>query len=386
MNLSFVLILVFIFVVAGISSYVVKKGVSPGILELVIILAGFTFALPFLGIVDSSIIAEMEPLFLMAFAWIGILVGLQLNWKILKRFSPFFYLFTVSEYFVSSFFVIAGLLLLRRWNSIPELSMFTILTIGIVSSVSSPFYIFSASGREKIYDYVKFAGSMDGVLGILLFQILFLLKMPITIYSSGNFTLSQYTLFVFSISLLVGLLFYWSTSLRLKRHEYTLLAIGFALVTGGSAGINLFSPAFTGLMVGLILANLSSRNFILNNVFSAGERPVFFLFLFVAGMVLNFSGDFLHPFLSSLVVVVFRLGGKLLTSGIFLRIAGFRKNLLDVSSLLLPEGGIALILAANYLLFFPDRNSYFLFSMIVMTYVLNQLLAIYLNRGIRVRI
>ncbi len=298
MNLFILILLISVFLLATVTKGAFKKGLRGIFLELIIIITGIVLGPSFMNFMNYRLLYEMEPLLLMALAWIGISIGMELHYQILNKFSWRFYLFTIIEFSITYISIAQFLPFLSNLKLLPYLSSQTVEAIAVIGSLSSPFHIFAVASKEKKYDYVKFSSSFDGVLAIFLFQLLLIINHPMHQYLPLQFSPFQLLLLILSISILLGLLLYWSISFKFKRNEYTLIAIGFTLITGGSAGINFFSPLFVGLIVGVIATNLSPRYFIFSKILSSGEKPIFFLFLFLAGLSIEGSFSFKILFLA----------------------------------------------------------------------------------------
>ncbi len=379
-NFFILILLAVVFFLSAISGGIIKAGLRGALFELTIISLGMLLGPSFLGILNYNIFYQMEPILLMALAWTGMSLGMQLNANVLGKFTWHFYFYTIVEYFVTYLLVYAILFFVYGLGILGDVRPSAIHVIAAITSISSPFHIFSAAGREPRFDYVKFAGSFDGIIAILLFQLILILDHPASYFKVTHFTTSQLFLMVFSLSIILGLILNWAISFRFKRNEFTLLAIGFTLVVGGAAGINLFSPLFVALVVGIIATNLSPRYFIFARTLSAGEKPIFFLFLFLSGISAESVIAIRVIALFVISVVIGRIIGKIGGSFLGGYLTGKRQNI-DASSLLIPQGNISLLLAVNYALLFPDINGDLIFAVIVGTYILNQIVGLLITAG-----
>ena len=373
-------LLIIVFLLSAISSGIIKAGLKGARFELAILTLGMLMGPSFLNLLNYQVFYQMEPLLLMALAWTGISVGMQLHTSILSKFSWSYYVFTLVEYLTTYILIYLLLLWIGEVGLLPGVRNSAIHIIAAIVAISSPFHIFSTAGRGEEFNLVKFAGSFDGIIGIILFQLILIIDHPSRFFEITHFTTLQLFLVVLSLSIIIGLMLYWAISFRFKKNEFTLLSIGFTLVIGGTAGINLFSPLFMGLVVGLIATNLSPRYFIFSRTLISGEKPIFFLFLFLAGVSAESALPLRIIALVVVVVVFARLIGKVAGSMLSGYLAGRRQSL-PASVLLIPEGNLSLLLAVNYALLFPDINGDLIFATVVGAYIVNQILGLLLTTG-----
>jgi hypothetical protein len=348
------------------------------------LLLGFVLGPHALSLLTQEALQQLFPLLGMGLGWIGFLFGLQLDHRNLRQFPPAFHILALGQAVLVFFLLLgAGWLGLLAAGQIGQVQRLLLLAAAATACISTPAGIALISTnylvRGRVRDLLFFVASLDALVGIAALQVIYALFPPGDL-GIGLPLLSRLTWVVAAAGLgvICGILFIWLTRPRPGGEEMVLFLLGIAAFAGGAALQLQLSPLFVSVTMGAVVANFSPDPQRVFKVLQDWEKPIYVVFLMLAGAILAFSTPWIVVL--ALAYALLRGGGKVLGSLAMVRILPFPFNAPRRFGLgLLPQGGISLAMAISFVLTYGDtmlgdRNAAdLLFSVVVLGVVLSEL-------------
>ena len=322
---------------------------------------------------NKSILNSLEPFLSLALGWVGILFGIQLRWKNLKRF-PRNYLIITSTQSLTAFAVIllscAGFFLLLKSPFAGQIWKGALI-LAALGCVTAPLTVSRAilihKARGKLTHLIQFIASLDTFWGILAAGLFFSFFYPHLNYAfhSGWSRL----LLTVGIAVMVGFLFRFLLLNRFSQEETFLLVLGLVIFTSGIGFYLYVSPIFLNMVVGMVLAQFRRESEKVIRVLAIAEKPIYLILLIFAGALWDFS--FLPTVLLILLFLAARFLGKWLGGYIAVRSVDCAFPVPRRLGLVLTSfGGVSLAIAFNYKLFFPDTSGNLIISAAIVGIIL----------------
>jgi len=350
------------------------------------ILVGFLLGNSFLGLLDSSTLHLLYPFLILGLGWIGLLSGIQLEWSGLKLFSRSNYIWVLCSVTCCFALVYTGLyFLLRPWFADdplfhPAVSFLSVA--GLCSGQTSlALWFLHAPGSDRTRgQFLQFFSSMNDVMAILLFGILVAgYNTPAGWDSLAGFPGERFLISVL-LGVLMGILFVILFRTRLDETEKVIVVMGMMLFGGGMSYLLGISPLFVYLVAGILLGNLSLKRDQTFQLLLRIERPLYLIFLIVAGAYLAIGSPLI--LLYAICYCVVRALAMIVGGGFFLgrilRQAGL-PNRFKLGWGLLSQGALAVALAIHFRLWLVDHTPSPLFditfSVLVITVFINELIS-----------
>ena len=329
-------------IIAGIA----VSGIPYVLLGIVLGPIGFEF-------LNRDILTRLEPFLSLALGWVGMLFGIQLRWRNIRRFPTNYLVFTSSQSLVSFFLIAAicgiGFPLLSPGLPINML-IFIALFLAAVGAISSPITIGRAmithKARGKLTHLLQFATGLDSFWGITIAGLLFAF-FPQTHPSSLSAVM--WIFLYFGIGSSIGFLLLFLLQIGFEQEELLLLTLGIVFFNSGIGFVTGLSPIFLNMITGIVLAQSRIHASRLMNVLTYAEKPIYLMLLVFAGAL------WYPPVLSAWSLIFLFLASRWLSkwSGGLLatRFASFPFSIPPkVGNMLLSFGGVSLALAFNFTL------------------------------------
>lgn len=349
-----------------------------------------------LGVLTRSSIQQLFPLLGLALGWIGFLFGLQLDRRHLARFPPAFHLLAVTQGMLTFLaFLGVGWLAMRHWGIEGASATALLLCAAATASVTTPAGIALVSTnfnvRGPVRDLLFFVASVDALVGITALQVTYSLFPPLDLLA-GTETVSmpEWTVGAAGLGVVCGILFLWLTRPRPRGEELVLFLLGIAAFASGAALQLQLSPLFVSVVMGAVVANLSPDPDRVFRVLQEWEKPIYLVFLLLAGALLRFSSLWVLPL--ALAYAGLRAAGKISAGAALPTLLPFRFTVPKRLGLgLLPQGGISLAMAISGVLAYGGLTIRgtdgveFLFGVVVLGVILSELIGPFLTRNVLFR-
>lgn len=257
------------------------------------LLVGYLLGDSFLGILDAHTLVRARPFLILGLGWIGLLAGIQLEWKALRMFGRASYLRILLYGGSVLVLVSVGLYaLFHLWfPSDPQIGLAVAVlavTALCTAHASIALWMQQVSKQKRPLGLIlQFVSSITDVIAIVLFGLLVGFYQPSG--SGVGLTFLPLEKFVFSLLLgvLMGILLLMLFRTRLGEVDKILIVIGLVLFGGGMAYLLGISPLLVHLAAGVVLANFSLKSDETFQLLMRIERPLYLIFLMIAGAYLK---------------------------------------------------------------------------------------------------
>ncbi len=304
-----------------------------------------------IGFLSKEVLDQLRPFVSLALGWIGLLYGLQFNWRDIRTF-PLIYmpiaflqaLITMGIVFIV-FYPVLGYLLGGNRLLYPLL-----IALSASASLTSPSAIAVLHRRVEIKErdlvtLVRYISGIDSLIGITIFGLTFAIFHITYGYNQGLLPLEWFLLTI-GLSLFLAMIFNLCLLLPLTSNEFLAVTTGMVVFSSGVASFLYLSPLFVSMVMGLIIANTSSKREILYENLVRGERPFYIIFVIIVGGL--WTVEPLWGGIGALIYTLARVAGKYL-GGIYAT-AIFKPPFpipRDLGLALLSQGGVAIAIAAS---------------------------------------
>ena len=349
-----------------------------------------------LGLLTQDAIRQLFPLLGLGLGWIGFLFGLQLDRRNLRQFPLAFHILAVGQaVFTFIFFLGIGWLGLAAGGRTGRVETLLLVGAAATACISTPAGIALISTnyrvQGKVRDLLFFVASLDALVGIGALQVAYSLFPPGNL--EGGLLVSpgfMSVLAALGLGVVCGILFLWLTRPRPGGEELVLFLLGIAAFASGAALQLQLSPLFVSVTMGALVANLSPDPQRVFRVLHEWEKPIYVVFLILAGALLSFSTIWIIPLAGAYALV--RAAGKVLANMAMVRLIPLPMETLRRFGLgLLPQGGISLAMAISVVLTYAGVRSgeldavSILFSVVVLGVILSELTGPSFTRNVLVR-
>jgi hypothetical protein len=357
------------------------------------LLLGFLLGPHVLNFLTQEAVRQLFPLLGIGLGWIGFLFGLQLDRRNLTGFPLAFHLLALGQAFFV-FFLFLGL----GWTGVlvsgasDRVMLLMVMGAAATACISTPAGIALISTnylvRGRVRDLLFFVASLDALVGIAALQFVYALFPPGDL-GVGLPTLSRlaWILAAVGLGVICGILFLWLTRPRPGREEMVLFLLGIAAFASGAALQLQLSPLFVSVVMGAVVANASPDPQRVFRVLQNWEKPIYVVFLLLAGALLEFST--LWVLALALGYALIRGLGKVAGNLVMLRILPFDFRAPRRFGLgLIPQGGISLAMAISGVLTYTGLGlggldaADLLFAVVVLGVLLSELTGPFFTRNI----
>ncbi len=342
-----------------------------------------------LGLFDRSLLDPMRPFLIIGLGWVGLIFGIQWEMRKVRRFPRAQFLFSASQALVTFALVtlLMALALLGDLGTGEKLIIgapwrHRILLAGLLGAlacITSPIGIgwlmVHRGARGANTRLAEFVSATDGVVGVLLFGLVLSAFQPTSLIAvPGLRALSNFA-FALALGVVLGWVAHFILQTRWSDPEYTLWLIGLVAFSSGAAHAVHQSPLVVNFVMGVVFVNLSHQSERVTRSLGDAERPLYLLFLVLAGA--GWSLHFSWAWLLIVPYVIARLLGKL--GGVALAGRLWRLDFTPQRRFgltLLGQGGLALAMIVNVWMLLPEAAGLpALESLVILSIVFNQMTA-----------
>ena len=312
-------------------------------------------ALRHLGILNAEILSSISPLLTLGLGWIGLLIGLQFEFSLLRKIPASFH----AVAFLQGLLVMMALSAvfyfpLARYLGAGIDTMAAALLIGAAGAGSSQDTLAMAIHERKRHPHAplhlfRYSAALDSVIPVITLVLLFGIHHGMSISQEGSSGWKDAILWIAyatAIGAILGLLFELLIHRVRERSHHLLLVIGFLIFSGGLAMALDFPPLYVNFIAGLVVVNIRGHHPQTWEIASASEKPFYFMFLVLVGASWHLG----NPWALLLAPLYFIL--RVIFKALSFWVAGrlvFGKALLDMKSglALSGQGAVAVAVAAS---------------------------------------
>lgn len=306
----------------------------------------------FTGMISTEVLNGLYTFVGLGLGWLGMLFGLQFDLKRIIRIPKEYISAAFLQAAVSFLILFAGSYLfftrIITTAESPVVSSLLIASIGSCSSQTALGIIASEKKyrRSKTLRILRFMSGLGDIPGLLVFGLLFGFLHTVPPTGIAVFPALQWTVLTAGLGAVFGWLLIFLLRLNINRDERLLFAFGIVLFSGGLAAFLRLSPLLVNFISGIIIANFTRRHHLLDDLFSAAEKPIYLVLLVLAGSM--WPAEPLMAFGAAGLFVLVRMAAKSaggLITARTLRHEGFPPTLgLGLQN----QGGMALAMIVSF--------------------------------------
>jgi len=357
---------------------------------------GFLLGPNLLSLLTREAVLQLFPFLGIGLGWIGFLFGLQLDRRNLREFPPVFHLLALGQAVLVFFFFLGiGWLIILGMGQAGRVPLLLLMAAAATACISAPAGIALISTNYlvlgRVRDLLFYVASVDALVGIAALQVVYALFPPGELgFGMGVFPRLTWVVAALGLGVVCGILFIWLTRPRPGGEEMVLFLLGIAAFASGAALQLQVSPLFVSVTMGAVVANFADDPQRVYRVLQDWEKPIYVVFLMLAGALLSFSTLWILALAVGYALV--RGLGKVLGNLAMVRLLPFQFSTPRRFGLgLIPQGGISLAMAISGVLTYSglmlgERDAAdLLFAIVVLGVILSELTGPFFTRNILVR-
>lgn len=342
---------------------------------------------PVIGLLSRDVIAQFFPLLALGLAWVGLLFGLQLDLRQLRKFPLRFTTAALLQACVAFvlFFALSALAVLPFFELDARLRAM-LLAGAATACVSSPLGLsaVAANVRGPTSEFLLYIASLDAFIGIVALQLVFALNNPLSASGLNVAFGAEWILVALIVGVAFAIFLMWLTRPKPDHDELVLFLLGSALFLGGAALYLGLATLFVAVIAGAIVGNLSPMRRLVFTVLQQWEKPIYVIILLLLGALVVVNDVNVIPL--AIAYALLRAVAKLAGGWLAARMV---RPLVQVPSLigvgLLTQGGMSLVIVLSILLAYgglgtPDPLLTSFTTAVVIGVVLSELVGPFLTR------
>ena len=322
------------------------------------VLVGLLLGGSALDILDRETLQGMGPFLCLGLSWIGLLFGIQWEWRRVTRIPVQVFGVATCQSLVTAAVVGVCIYLAARYTvgAVGAAAWVPVVAVAAAASdtAQSSLALATRGARHAARPVVRLLqniSNIDAVYGVLAFGLVCCFAVP-----HASLPGIAWVGITVLLGLVVGLLTVSLTARRLRDDQTRLVVLGIVAFSGGISLTLGLSPLLVNLIAGAIIANLARHRALaaIRNELLRGERAVYIVFLLLLGAGWKLGS----PYMAVLapVYLASRAAGKIL-GGLVASRALLPQSLPRLGLGLLPQGGMALAIVANLQLVSPSALS-----------------------------
>lgn len=337
-----------------------------------VVTAGFPFFalgaiahLPQVGLLPDEVLLDLTPLLELGLGWIGLLAGLQFDVRVADTWPKSTANLAGILTFVPFAIIAAAVGVLLYVLAIPintERLLRDAAVFGAAGCLAAPTasaLLAGAGLSERAANVVRTVAVVDDVAGVALLALLSAFYRPADGQVSWALPGVGWLFVTLGMGVTLGALMYGMIRVARTQAESTALVLGSIALAAGSAAVFSVSPIVTCFMAGLVLANLpGGHQTVVRAPLLRLERPIYLVFLFVAGALWRF--DAWEGWLLLPAFVLARLLGRVLaarvarTRGLLSETPG-EEAAVSRAFVAAPIGALSIAIVVNVQTLYPGR-------------------------------
>jgi hypothetical protein len=337
---------------AELRSALARRGVrAPGMEGLSFLAVGFLLGGRALGFFPDDLVAALRVVVLFGLAWIGLVFGLQAEFRIIRRLAPWHrWVGLLTPVAVGAPVILTGMVL----GIAPALA----LGLGAVAMASSPSALEGlARGRRAIdrstIRMLKLVMAFAGIPAVLVFAVASALASPLAAARGGELATFELLLFTAAIGALVGYAVVVLIRGVTDHMQLLTLAVGSMCLASGATAVLGLNPMPAAAIAGAVLVNRCVFPHRMLRVAHSLERPILVALLVLVGASWSSAAFSVKVF--CLMTLVRGVAAVAAGAGLA-RVARAHGEVLRTRGVgcgLLPQGELSLGLTVAIVSFFP---------------------------------
>jgi hypothetical protein len=278
------------------------------------LLVGLVLGSDTVGLLSADVLQPLYPLLAMIIGWIGLLYGLQLDFRHLRDLPPaVFGLAFLQAVLTFAVFAALATALLRTGGPLAASTTGAVLCAAAVACMSSPLGIAVVANlarlRGRLSELLLLVASLDALVGILAIQLVYSYYHPAELERRLTLPGPEWFGLAVAIGLAFGIIFIWLGRTRPESGELSLFLMGTAALVSGAAFYLGVSALFVAVTTGIVIANASPLQPRVYRALRQWEKPLYVVLLVIAGATVEPGHWLILPL--GLGYLVIRLVSKL---------------------------------------------------------------------------
>ncbi|MBT4285972.1 MAG: hypothetical protein HOD92_01445 [Deltaproteobacteria bacterium] len=333
-----------------------------------------------INLIDAESLNAFEPFLLFGLSWVGFLFGLQFEIRLLRKLPRFYFSITAIQATItfiiitsSTFFILNYLIGISSPSNI-----IASVALGCIGSCSaqSAIAIVSQNYRfqhKELIDLMRYISSVDGIFALIFFSIA-LCILPNQDQIEINASLSLYWIIKTAfLGIIPALILIILSKTRFTQAEFLVFVIGSVMFSGGLAFQLHHPPLISGLICGVLTANLCRHRVRALTTAITAEKSIYIILLIIVGAGWNF--EITTVLLLAIGYWLFRVIGKLIGNYAATRIFKPKYSVPPMIGFgLLSEGGLAIAIILSLQLLHAAVADY-LITVIILSVIVNELIS-----------
>ncbi|MFO0072590.1 MAG: hypothetical protein ACK55A_10910, partial [Gemmatimonas sp.] len=242
------------------------------------------------GLFTVAAIDASLPVVVLGIGWMGITSGMPLRLTQLVRIPAVAYRLSLVESVVTFLLVGAGAASAFAYGFQLDRASALVpaVALGAIAVASTPAGLDVAFGGRRravpVLQQIEVAHGMDGLLSVLAYGALVAYLHDAAPLLVRPLTMTEWIVVTLGIGTLGGMLFHLFLGDEDSPDRLVIALGGAVILTSGAAWYLQLSPALAALALGVVLANSLRRPGAVTEVLRAGERPLYYMLLLIAGV------------------------------------------------------------------------------------------------------
>lgn len=333
-----------------------------------------------LNLLDFETLQNLEPFLLFGLCWVGFLFGLQFEIRLLKKLPRYYFSITAIQAFITFLLVtVSFYYILKSYLPLQQGLIYVIaITLGSTASCTaqSAVGIFSRNFRVEnrgLLDLLRYISGVDGLFALAFFAVALSILAGNQSGSYSSLSYLKWFLTAVATGFIPALILMILSRTKFSQPEYLLFVIGIIMFGGGLAFQLGHSPLISGLVCGILTANLSRHRLRALAIVIHSERSIYIMLLLLIGAAWRVKFD--HSLILVGVYFLTRTCGKVV--GTFGATKVFKPIYHVPQSFglaLISEGGLAIAIAINFKFMAPEVSN-MVVTIIVGSVIINEFLS-----------
>jgi Kef-type K+ transport system membrane component KefB len=257
------------------------------------LLLGVVLGSDVLGLLTPAVLQPLYPLLALGVGWIGLLYGLQLDFRHLRDIPRAVLVIALLQAVIAFLvFALGAFAALRLTGQLTAGAAGAVLAAAALACISSPLGIAVVANltrlRGRLSELLLFIASLDALVGILALQLVYTSFHPLAARGQDlPWAGAEWLLVALALSVAFAIMFLWLTRPAPQRGELMLFLMGTAVFVAGAGFYLGVSPLFMATLAGVVIANLSPVQPRLFRLLQRWEQPLYVVLLVVTGALLD---------------------------------------------------------------------------------------------------
>lgn len=334
------------------------------------------------GLLTTEVLENLSPLIALGLGWVGLMFGVQLEWRRLRRVPRRYFGIAGIESLVTA----AVLFGVFRWLVLPRIhpgdsglavvaAALSVAAMGTPTSPSATALVIRHLGkRTRLGAFLGYLSGMDSFMGILLFGLVFCLYHSSRVAGVPILHPLEWLTLSILLGVVLGLLLDSLTRPRYTGDELVLMVIGMVIFAGGVSAYLRLSALFVTTVLGITFCNRSPLGGRIYTMLQATEKPFYIIFLLLAGAL--WLPPLAWAYLAVPAYLLVRALGKLIGTGIGRKFFKPPYSVPGGVGLgLLSQGGMAVAMVVNYQQVYGGDLTRTVTTVVLLAVVLNELIS-----------